>query len=114
LDIGGEIGALVVSMPPSMVDVELEICPAGRRRDEPDEGAGWWPGDWRSAHGHLSGPPAWPHVGVLARGTADGVAWAAVFPGLRSGWYELWRRPDGPTALLVHVAGAEVTTATWP
>ena len=29
LDIGGDVGALVVSMPPAMVGVEIEIAPVG-------------------------------------------------------------------------------------
>ena len=32
LDIGGDVGALVVTMPPAMVGVEIEIARRGRRR----------------------------------------------------------------------------------
>ena len=31
LDIGGDVGALVVSMPPAMVGAEIEIAPVGRQ-----------------------------------------------------------------------------------
>lgn len=130
LDIGGDIGALVVTTPPDMDGREIEICPAGHRGGPPDDGAGWWQGDWHSAHHHEShdhgsGPPdapashdhvhgpAWPHVGVLRRpGPTE--TYAAVYPGLRAGRYELWLRPDEPTALTAEVLPAEVTTVSWP
>jgi len=135
LDIGGDIGALVVTAPRSLAGNEIEICPAGRRAQTPDEGADWWDGDWRShshqhehehahqhapgdaapGHGHSHGHgPAWPHVAVIARPVAIGTEYSAVYPGLRSGRYELWLRPDGPTALTLTVLGGRVTEATWP
>jgi hypothetical protein len=123
LDIGDDIGALVVSTPADMAGVEIEICPVGARNELPDEGAGWWHGEWRS-HSHDDGTqghvhsqhagPAWPHVAVLGRPTLQGTAHAAVFPGLRTGSYELWVRPDEPTALTATVSGGQVTNAAWP
>lgn len=119
LDIGDDIGALVVSTPPSMAGVEIEICPAGARDDTPDEGHGWWQGEWRShhhphPHDQHSLAPSWPHVAVLARPTPNGTQYAAIYPGVREGRYELWVRPDGPTALTVTARRAQVTTADWP
>lgn len=124
LDIGGDIGALVVAAPATLSGVELEICPAGRRGQQPDEGGDWWQGEWRSTHEHTSQPhqhehhehhehhgPAWPHVAILPRPAPSGAPHAAVFPGLRTGRYEVWQRPDGPTALIVDVIGAQVVTA---
>src|SRR4051794_41842371 len=79
LDIGGDIGAIVLVMPSHLVGEEIEICPAGRRGDAPDDGGDWWQGDWHSGHTHArqahhdddsrghSHAPAWPHVAVLAR-----------------------------------------------
>jgi hypothetical protein len=125
LDIGGDVGALVVSTPPSLDGREIEICPAGHRSTHPDDGGQWWIGDWHnhthqhSEHGdtHPHGDthsPAWPHVGVLARPGAGVTVYAAVYPGLRTGEYELWLRPDGATALTVAVVGGAVTSADWP
>jgi hypothetical protein len=124
LDIGGDVGALVVAAPAGLAGAEIEICPAGARRQDPDEGRGWWAGSWRSHdhaathdhhhHHHHHGGPAWPHVAVLGRPTPDGVRHAAVYPGLRSGRYDLWLRPDGPTALTVTITGGSVTDAAWP
>ena len=120
LDIGGDIGALVVSAPADLAGVELEICPAGARDRAPDEGAGWWPGGWRhshAAHGHEHGhgyEPAWPHVEIIGRPTPNGIEHSAVYPGLRRGRYDVWVRPDGPIALTVHVEGGQVATASLP
>ena len=112
LDIGGDVGALVVSAPAALLGAEIEICPAGRRGEPPDEGRGWWDGQWR--HDHHHGRAAWPHVAVLARPGPAGAEPAAVFPGLREGDYDLWLAPDGETALTVTVTGGAVTTAAWP
>ncbi len=127
LDIGGDIGALIVSTPAHMAGVEIEICPTGARHTVPDEGGDWWDGDWHAhshssseadrphhhAHNHADGP-AWPHVAVVARPSPVGVQHTAVYPGLLQGSYDVWVRPDGPTALTVQVTGAEVTMAIWP
>ena len=114
LDIGGDVGALIVSLPAQLAGTELEICPAGRRGDVPDEGGDWWDGDWRTPHVHPhQHGPAWPHVAVLARPTPAGSEHAAVFPALRAGTYEVWRRPDGATVLVADVTGGNITTVNW-
>ena len=127
LDIGGDVGALIVSTPAAMAGVEIEICPSRSRGQQPDEGNGWWDGEWRthdhppadhqdghSHHHHDDHGAAWPHVAVIARPSPVGVQHTAVYPGLREGTYDLWVRPAGPTALTVTVTGAQVTTADWP
>lgn len=125
LDIGGDIGALVVSTPADMVGVEIEIAPTGSRGEVPDEGGDWWDGDWHSdhhtpsdlghhGHDHHDDGPAWPHVAVLGRPSPVGTQHTAVYPGLLAGTYDLWVRPDGPTALTTTVKGGEVTEVTWP
>ncbi len=121
LDIGGDVGALVVSMPAELVGMEIEICPSGARGGVPDEGADWWDGDWHSDHHHDHSEAdhqhehqaAWPHVAVIARPSPTGTQNSAVYPGLKEGTYDLWVRPDGPTMLTARVKGAEVTTADW-
>ena len=89
LDIGGEFGALIVMMPTTMAGAEVEICPSGEpRAAAPRE-----------------------HVGVHAR---PGGALTAVFPSVRRGVYELYRKPDGPIELVATVNGGLVTEADWP
>jgi hypothetical protein len=147
LDIGGDIGALIVTAPAELAGAEIEICPSGAREQVPDEGAQWWQGAWRShgaaddSHGHdhshddshdhshddahdhshddahphdHHAGPAWPHVAVLGRPTGAGIAFGAVYPGLRAGRYDLWLREGGPIALTVTVQGAQVTSIDWP
>jgi hypothetical protein len=53
-------------------------------------------------------------VAVLERPQGNDWVPVAVFPGLRAGRYELWQRPDEPTAVTVEVQGGQVTTADWP
>jgi hypothetical protein len=92
LDIGGSVGALVVTMPRELAHVEIEI------RSSP-------------------GPPApMPvrHVAVVRRPTAKGHVHSAVFDALPGGRYELYVRPDGSVALSVEVRPGEVTFARWP
>lgn len=90
LDIGGPIGALVVTTPDSMAGTELEARPV------PHHG------------GHL------PHVEVLRRPATTGDICAAVFAELETGVYELYQRPAGPVRLRATIIAGEVTHATWP
>jgi hypothetical protein len=88
LDIGGECGAAIVHAPPSLDGLEIEI----RRR-----GTAW---DGK-------------HVAVRPRRIPDGVVYAALFPELIQGDYEVRVRgggPDGP-ATPVAVHGGRVSQA---
>ncbi len=138
LDIGGDVGALIVTMPPALAGVEVEIVPSGTSRVEhlhahadgtthahgPD-------GGHRDAHGvgHLQRSPAaglspavvgepgapTPHVAVVVRPLPDGRRIPSlVFGAVLAGRYDLYVRPDGPVALTVDVAGAGVTEVDWP
>ncbi len=91
LDIGGDIGALIVRMPPQMEGAEVEIRPV----------AG-------------SAVPPGTHVGVVARPAQHGPVPSLVFPELPAGEYELYQRPAEPVSLTVTVAGGEVAEAAWP
>jgi hypothetical protein len=51
-------------------------------------------------------------VSILARRMTGGHS--AIFPGLREGRYDLWLRPDEPTALSVDVVGGQVSSVDWP
>ena len=91
LDIGGDVGALVVAMPDGMLGQEVEIRPVG-------------------VHLHH-----YPHVAVHARPTPEGDRVPSlVYPAVESGHYELHviGRPGPAMAVAVH--GGEVATATWP
>ena len=91
LDIGEDVGAVVVLMPASMEGVEVEI-----RSQE------------SSHHGHH------PHVAVVTRPVAGGVVPSLVFPEVREGSYDLCLKESEETTATVAVVGGEVTTAVWP
>lgn len=115
LDIGGDIGALVVEMPAELEGLEIELRPVGssvppgpkhakgHSNDEHDHG---------HHHGHHHGLP---HVAVVPRPTPAGdTVYSVVFYEVPEGRYELYVRPDGPVRLTVDVSGGKVTYAIWP
>lgn len=110
LDIGGDIGALIVTMPPDSVGSEVEILRHGTSRhdlehvhdDGPEHG-----------HGHGHGHP--PHVAVVRRPVAGGaVVPSLVFPDLEQGRYDLVEKGSDQVRLTVRISGGEVTNAVWP
>jgi hypothetical protein len=84
LDIGGEVGALVVYLPTQPPSGEIEAAPVDR-------------------------PAARFHTGVHYRsvGLGSGMAWTAVFPEVVEGSYHLLA-PDGSPLVRLAVAGGTV------
>jgi hypothetical protein len=111
LDIGGDIGALVVTMPSSMAGVEIEIAaegsghPAHGHKHEHGHGHG---------HGHTHGHGHRPHVAVVNRPTADGAVPSLVFPELVEGSYELFDKGLDEVLLTADIVGGRVTFLEWP
>jgi hypothetical protein len=108
LDIGGDVGALVVVMPASTLGLEVEIRPLDGQAVHPHRHVRSH--DHAHAdHEHLA------HVAVVARPVSDGHVPSLVFPELESGRYELFEKgcPDA-VAVRVVVAGGVVTTTEWP
>ncbi|MBM7510091.1 hypothetical protein JOE61_003905 [Nocardioides salarius] len=106
LDIGGDVGALVVDMPAALVGHEVEIDPVdGRDRHE-------HPHEHSHDHGHDHGHRR--HVAVVPRRTPAGIAPSVVFPDLHEGGYLLYAPGTDDVVLDVVVRGGEVTWATWP
>jgi hypothetical protein len=91
LDIGGDVGALLVAMPETMADMEIEIRSVGAGR-----------------RAHLS------HVGVVGRPVRGRTMWSAVFPELPAGRYELYERVAGRPQLIVDISAGAVTQLSWP
>jgi hypothetical protein len=112
LDIGGDVGALVVTMPRSMVDREVEIRPISHLADAAsDVGHGHDQGHHDGHdHGHHLA-----HVAVVERPVGDTRVPSLVFGELTSGRYDLFEkgRPES-VALTVEVDGGRVTSADWP
>jgi hypothetical protein len=103
LDIGGDVGALVVAMPPSMVGLEIEIAPRGGHRHMRHHGH-----DHGHDHGHR------PHVAVVDRPVTDGTVPSLVFPELVEGSYELFDKGGDAVLLTARVIGGRVTFSEWP
>ena len=93
LDIGGDIGAVVVTMPADLLGTEVEIRPV-------DQAMG--------GHRHH------PHVAVVNRPVGDTLIPSLVFPALREGRYELHEKGNPTAHQTLDVRGGEVTTITWP
>jgi hypothetical protein len=107
LDIGGDVGALVVGMPVAMEGVEVEI----RATDPHRRG---------HSHGHRHGTGSGdhehhPHVAVVSRPVRGTTVPSLVFGELVEGDYELYEKGhQHDVRLVVHVVGGEVVEATWP
>ena len=117
LDIGGEIGALVVSMPAGMEGVEVEIRPVDTRTEL---GHGHHSHGHRDHHHHSHGHDhthdhaQHPHVAVVNRPVSGGQIPSLVFPELVEGRYGLFLKNSDDRRLTVRVVGGEVTAAEWP
>ncbi|MEP6817623.1 MAG: hypothetical protein ABI873_18965, partial [Marmoricola sp.] len=93
LDIGGDVGALVVTMPAAMEGVEVEIRPeSGHQHDHsPDQ-------EHHHDHAHH------PHVAVVNRPVEGSQIPSLVFPELLEGHYELYVKGTRDVRLSVDVA----------
>jgi hypothetical protein len=108
LDIGGDIGALVVTTPASMVGVEVEIGPEGAAfGHHPDH-------DHHHDHGHSHDHGHLAHVAVVRRPVQGGEVPALVFGELSAGRYALAEKSTSDVRLVVDVRGGEVTSVEWP
>ena len=88
LDIGDDVGALVLYTSADLVGAEIEISP-------------------------VAAPQRRRHVAVHTRQYPGGTAYAAVYYGLAAGTYDLWAA-DGSVALTVRVEGNTITESVWP
>lgn len=123
LDIGGDVGALVVTMPASTEDLEVEIRPAGTSAGRlatsndpqpPHEHGHSHEHAHSHEHGHSHPGAAFPHVGVVGRPAAGGMHYSLVYPSVVAGSYELCPIPGDRVVLTATVVGGEVTEAEWP
>lgn len=119
LDIGGDVGALIVTMPSHTADLEVEIRPAGASAHRSAAHSG--PEDDTShphghahPHDHTQLHSAYPHVGVVGRPTSGGVHFSLVYPSVVAGDYELCPIPGDRVVLTATVAGGAVTQLDWP
>ena len=88
LDIGREMGALIICTKAELRGREIEVSPLGS--------------DARRVH-----------VEVLERRVNGRQVFAAVFPQLRAGGYEIWRKNVPSPSGTATIVGGEVTTVDW-
>ena len=122
LDIGGDIGALIIMTPAEMLHVEIEVSPVegAESSDEswshsllPHQHDDHEHGDHEHGdHEHTHHRPGTTHVAVRERIGPGGVRYAAIFPGLRSGDYTIWN-VDGSVRQVVQITGGAILTVTW-
>ena len=86
LDIGQDVGALIIYTVPELRGREIEVSPRGSDRKR-------------------------VHVEVLERRINGVPVFAAVFPGLRAGHWDIYNGPS-PSAS-VAIVGGEVATVDW-
>jgi hypothetical protein len=84
LDIGGDVGALVIMAGPELAEQEIEISP-----------------------GTDAATPR-SHNVVHARRGLGGLAYTAVFPSVPAGDYTVWHRDGSPHAMIT-IHGGQVT-----
>ncbi len=88
LDIGGDIGALIINTSAELHLAEIEVSPVGQE------------------HAHRT------HVAVRERRGPSGVRYAAIYPSLREGVYTVWG-DNGEPADTARIVGGEVAQLDW-
>lgn len=91
LDIGGDVGALVVTMPDGLEGLEVEIRPTDHDGSSP-----------------------LTHVAVVHRPVGASRVPSLVFPDLVEGTYELYEKGNTGVRLTAEVVGGRVAEAAWP
>ena len=89
LELGGDIGVLVLHTPAALAGQEIEISTSG------------------PAGSHRT------HSLVRERHTASGISFAAVYPGVPAGEYTIWQDPGTPAGT-VTITGGQVSRFNWP
>lgn len=87
LDIGGDVGALVIETPAELVGLEIELSRAGAQMPR-------------------------THVAVRERVGSGTTRYAAVYPSLRAGEYTIWGVDDEPAGT-VCIVGGTVAELNW-
>ncbi len=113
LDIGGDVGALVVTMPAGLEGFEVEIQPAGTGDKPVVHAHSHADHEQGHRHTHDHEHAHHPHVAVVNRPAGEGTVASLVFPDVVAGDYELVPKDGGSVQLRVHVDGGAVTTVDW-
>lgn len=124
LDIGGDIGALILLTGPDLLLAEIEISrldggPVPGHEHADGQHHEHHEGQHQHTHnrsgstdGHAPLAAPRTHVAVRERRGPGGSRFAAIYPGLRSGDYTVWGL-DGAPRQTVTIVGGEVTHIDW-
>jgi hypothetical protein len=88
IDIGGDVGALIITTDASMHLAEIEVSP-------------------------VDGSAARTHVAVRERRGPDGVRYAAIYPHLQEGEYSVWDVDGSTVHTTALVVGGQITELAW-
>lgn len=87
LDIGGDIGSLMIMTNEDLAGAEIEVSPVGQ-------------------------DDARTHIAIRERLSPGGTRWAGIFPGLKAGEYTVWDVRGMPSDV-VAIVGGHVTQLDW-
>lgn len=109
LDIGGEVGALIIHTGADLLLAEIELSRVDGGAPVPEHLV--VPHSHEDGHTHAHAPSR-THVAVRERHGSSGVRYAAIYPGLFQGEYTVWGL-DGAARDSVTIRGGEVAELDW-
>jgi hypothetical protein len=107
LDIGGDIGALILYADAEYDEREIEVSPIdeGDHAHEQADGAGE-DHDTGHGHGHRT------HTAIHQRQAGGSLTYAGIYPELKAGEYRIWTDDPGLPDRVV-IVGGEVAEVDW-
>ncbi|MEO9138809.1 MAG: phospholipase [Jatrophihabitans sp.] len=108
LDIGGDVGALIIHTGADLHLAEIEVSRVDGGLPLPHT----HDGHTHDGHTHAQPDPTRTHVAVRERRGSTGVRFAAIYPGLREGVYTVWGL-DGAVRDAVTIEGGAVAELDW-
>jgi ABC-type Zn2+ transport system substrate-binding protein/surface adhesin len=105
IDIGGDVGALIITTGESMHLAEIEISRAdGLPHEHSHEH-----GEHEHSHEHSHRT----HMAVRERHGPSGIRYAAIYPSLVEGEYEIWELDGTHVHATVQVVGGQISELDW-
>jgi hypothetical protein len=101
LDIGGDIGALILYTDAEYDEQEIEVSAIGADEHEHDHSHGH-----EHEHGHRT------HTAIHVRRVGEQLTYAGIYPELKAGEYRIWT-DDPNLSDRVTIVGGEVAEVDW-
>lgn len=107
IDIGGDVGALIVTTDESLLLAEIEISRTdGSLVPHPHSHD-------HDGHEHTHAHPHRSHMAVRERRGPSGTRYAAIYPSLVAGEYALWELDGETVHTTVQIVGGQITEIDW-